>query len=172
MSAAGFAQVPTAGNLFLGYTLNRASTGYSNTGNLNGWELSAEGKVAPFAGVVAELSTQYGGLPILPIHQFGGIGPGNSTTRVETLMFGPRFSVAVGKLRPFAEALVGAAHLHEDALEYAYGESGTADELGGGFDYRLKPMLSWRVQADLLQTRFHQSLQNDVKVATGLVVNF
>jgi hypothetical protein len=172
VSAAGFAQVPTAGNVFLGYTLNRASSGYSNTGNLNGWELSAEGKVAPFAGVVAELSTQYGGLQLLPVHQFGGSGTGNATTRVDSLMFGPRFSVAVGKIRPFAEALVGVAHLHEDALEYAYGESGAADELGGGFDYRVMPALSWRVQADLLQTRFHQGLQNDVKVATGVVVNF
>jgi hypothetical protein len=172
MSAAGFAQNPTTGNVFFGYSQLRANTGYSSTGNLYGWELSGEGKVAPFAGLVADLSTQYGGLPILPSHLFGGSGTSGATTRVESLLFGPRFSVSVGRFRPFAEAMVGIAHLHEDAPEYAYGESCPSDEVGGGVDIRLSRMFGWRVQGDLLQTRFHQGLQNDAKISTGLVFNF
>ena len=62
ISAAGFAQ--NSGNLFVGYSYNRASTGWSDTGHLNGWEASAEGKIAPFAGLVADVGTQYGTLQI------------------------------------------------------------------------------------------------------------
>jgi hypothetical protein len=172
MSAAGFAQNPTAGNVFLGYSLNRASTGFSNTGNLNGWELSAEGKMAPFLGFVAGVSSQYGTLQLPLVHLFGGTGTIDSTTRVESYLFGVRASVSVGRVRPFATAMIGAGHVHEDALDYAYGETCAADSIGGGIDYRLKKRLAWRVQGDLLQTRFHSRLQNDIKVSTGLVLNF
>jgi hypothetical protein len=87
-------------------------------------------------------------------------------------MFGPRVSATFGRLRPFATALVGVGHLHEDSLDYAYGESCVADAVGGGVDYKVTPLLSWRVQADLLQTRFHGGRQEDARVSTGLVVNF
>jgi hypothetical protein len=169
MSVAGFAQ---SGNVFLGYSYNRASTGWSGTGNLNGWEASIEGKAAPFLGFVADVSTQYGTLQLPIVHIFGGTGTTDSTTRVESFVFGPRVSVSVGKFRPFASALVGPAHLHEDALEFSYGETCFADSIGGGVDYHLVSQLAWRVQGDLLQTRFHGGRQDDVKISTGLVLNF
>jgi hypothetical protein len=172
MSAAAFAQVPTAGNVFLGYSFNRASTGWSNTGNLNGWDASVEGKIAPFAGIVAEVGTQYGTLPLQAVHVFGGSGTIDSTTRVESYLFGPRLSVSVGKFRPFAQALIGVGHLHESAIEFHYGESSFTDAIGGGVDYHLLPKLAWRVQGDVLQTRFHSGLQNDARISTGLVLKF
>jgi hypothetical protein len=170
MSAAGFTQ--TSGNVFLGYSFNRASTGWSSTGNLNGWEASVEGKVAPFAGLVFDMSTQYGTLQMPVVHIFGGTGTTDSTTRVESFLFGPRLSVSVGKFRPFAHALVGPAHLHEDAVEFAYGETAVADAFGGGLDYRLILPLAWRVQGDVLQTRFHGGRQEDTRISTGLVLSF
>ena len=172
MSAAGFAQTPSAGNVFIGYSFNRAGTGWSNTGNLNGWELSAERRFTPNFAFVGDLSTHYGTLQMPDIHIFGGAGTTPSTTRVEALMFGPRISVTVGRIRPFATALVGVGHLHEDALDYAYGETCVADAIGGGVDYRLIPLLSWRLQGDWLQTRFHGGRQDDARISTGLVVNF
>jgi hypothetical protein len=172
MSAAGFAQTRSAGNVFLGYSFNRASTGWSNTGNLNGWELSAERKVAPILGFVLDVGTQYGTLKIPAARITNGPGNYDLTTRVESLMFGPRVSVSVGKFRPFATALIGAGHLHEDALDHAYGETSVADAIGGGVDYKIIPMASWRVQGDLLQTRFHGGRQEDMRISTGLVVNF
>ena len=39
--------------------VNRASTGWTNTGNLNGWEMSAEGKSLP-CRISCDMSTQYG----------------------------------------------------------------------------------------------------------------
>jgi hypothetical protein len=172
MSAAGFAQNPTSGNVFLGYSLNRASTGWSDTGNLNGWELSAEGKMAPYVGIVADWSTQYGTLQMSVGHVFGGTGTIDTTTRVESYLVGPRVSVTVGKFRPFANALIGAGHLHEDALDYAHGETCVSDAIGGGLDYHLLSRVSWRVQGDLLQTRFHNVRQDDIRISTGLVMNF
>lgn len=170
VSTGGFAQA--SGNVFVGYSLNRASTGWTNTGNLNGWEISAESKLAPFAGVVGDVSTQYGTLQICCGHLFGGTGSVNSTTRVESFMFGPRVSASVGRFRPFAQALVGLGHLHVDALEYAYGESCVADAVGGGVDYRIISKIGFRVQGDWLQTRFYGSRQNDARVSTGLVMSF
>ncbi len=171
MSAGGFAQA--SGNVFVGYSFNRASTGWSNTGNLNGWETSVEGKIAPIASLVADISTQYGGsLQICCGHLFGGTASVNATTRVESVMFGPRVSTTVGRFRPFAHALVGVGHVHVDALEYAHGESCVADAIGGGVDYRLLSKVGWRVQADLLQTRFYGGRQEDTRVSTGVVVNF
>jgi len=172
MSAAAFAQTRTAGNVFLGYSLNRASTGWSDKGNLNGWELSLERKVAPHFAIVGDVGTQYGTLQMPQARITGGSGTYDSQTRVETAMFGPRASFSYGKLRPFATALVGIGHLHEDALDYAYGETCVADALGGGADYRLIPLVSWRVQADWLQTRFHGGRQEDMRFSTGVVVHF
>ena len=174
MSAAGFAQTPAMGNIFLGYSFNRASsgTGWTNTGNLNGWELSVERKVAPFLGFVGDVGTQYGTLQLSAMRVTGGAGTYDSQTRVASIMFGPRFSVSVGKFRPFATALVGVGHLHEDSVDYAYGETCVADAVGGGVDYHVYSLMSWRVQGDLLQTRFHGSRQEDIRISTGIVVNF
>jgi hypothetical protein len=44
--------------------------------------------------------------------------------------------------------------------------------LGGGIDYHLIPLISWRVQGDLLQTRFFSNTQNNVRISTGIVVHF
>ena len=165
MSIAGFGQ--SSGNAFLGYSFNHASTGFSNTGNLNGWEASVEGKVAPFTGLVADLGAQYGTLQLPLVHLFGGPGTVDSTTRVWSFLVGPRVSVSVGKFRPFAQALVGPGHLHEDAIEFAYGETCFVNTFGGGLDYRLTPLLAWRLQGDVMQTRFHGGTQNDVRISTG-----
>ncbi len=173
LSATGFAQTAAAGNVFVGYSFNRASTGWSNTGNLNGWELSGEAKASPHLGFVADVSTHYGTLRLPSVHVTGpGNGTYDLTTRVMSLMFGPRVSVSVGKFRPYANALVGVGHLHEDALDYSYGENSVADALGGGVDYQVIKQFAWRVQGDLLQTRFHGGRQEDARFSTGLVMNF
>ncbi len=170
MSVAGFAQ--TSGNVFVGYSFNHASTGYSDKGNLNGWELSGELKATPHLGFVADFGTTYGTLHIPAARIFGGTGAVDSTTRVESVLFGPRVSVKLGKFQPFANALLGVGHLHEDALDYAYGETCLADAVGGGVDYHIIPLVAWRVQGDLLQTRFHGGRQEDARVSTGVVLNF
>jgi len=165
LSAAGMAQIPTAGNVFLGYSYNRGSSGISDTGNLNGWEGSVEGKFLPFVGLVADFSAQYGKL--------GNPATGvNASTRVQSYLFGPRVSFSAGKFRPFAHVLIGAAHLHESSIFIDNSGTDFADAIGGGIDYHLIPRVAWRVQADALQTRFHGGRQDDARISTGLVVRF
>jgi hypothetical protein len=165
MSAAAVAQIPTAGNVFLGYSYNRGSTGVSGTGNLNGWEASFEGRVIPHIGIVADFGETYGNF-IVPTF----VGNFTSNTRITTYMFGPRVSASIGKFRPFAHVLIGAAHLSQPDVSYA--ESDFSDAIGGGIDYHLIPMVAWRVQVDDLQTRFNGGLQNDTRLSTGIALHF
>src|SRR6266852_688903 len=59
------AQILPKGNVFVGYSYNRAaisdSLAFNSDGNnLNGWEGSLEGKFLPFIGIVADVSGHYG----------------------------------------------------------------------------------------------------------------
>jgi hypothetical protein len=172
IGAAAFAQ--NSGDVFVGYSYNHASTGWSDTGNLNGWEASVQGKIAPYAGVVVDMSTQYGTLQLPAFRLFGAgaTGTDDSTTRVVSYLFGGRLSLSKGKLQPFVQGLVGAAHLHEAANEFSYGETSFADSVDAGLDYHLRGRLAWRLQGGLLQTRFHGGTQDDARISTGLVMHF
>jgi len=169
MSAAGFAQIPTAGNVFLGYSLYHGNTGLTDNGTLNGWEGSVEGKLVPHIGVVADVSAQYGTMSnTFVAFPFAF----DESTRVQSYLFGPRVSYPAGKFRPFAHILIGAAHLHESSIVFVNGETDFADAVGGGVDYHLIPRVSWRVQLDDLQTRFHGVRQDNARFSTGLAVSF
>lgn len=182
MAATGFAQVPSLGNVFVGYSLNHADVGWGTKGNINGWEISAEGKVAPFTTMVADLGATYGTLQIPTSQLFGGTGNTPADSRVVTYMFGPRVSFPIGRIRPFAHVLVGGAHLHQNTAQYAaaysYGETALADAFGGGVDYRVLPHIGVRVQADDLQTRFHNNYptkagtRDNLRVSAGVVFHF
>jgi hypothetical protein len=150
LSSAGFTQVPTSGNVFIGYSYNRAN--FSGDGlNLSGWTGALEGKVAPFLGIVADLSGEYG----------SGVSQHN-------VLFGPRVSTSIGRIRPFAHVLIGVSHVSGG------GDSDTSfgDAFGGGIDYKLIKAIAWRFQGDLLQTRFFHDTQNDFRFSTGVAVHF
>lgn len=165
MSAAGFAQIPTSGNVYVGYALFNGSTGFTDTGTLNGWDASLEGKIVPYVGIVADVSEVYGTLTD-PVY-------GSVSTRVQSYLFGPRVSFPAGKFRPFVQVVFGAAHLHEDnAFFGASSDTDFADALGGGIDYRVVPRVSWRLQLDDLQTRFYSGRQDNTRFSTGLALHF
>jgi hypothetical protein len=44
--------------------------------------------------------------------------------------------------------------------------------LGGGIDYKLIPAVAWRLQGDYVQTRFFNTTQNNLQLATGIVIRF
>src|SRR5262249_27495663 len=97
LSLAASAQIPK-GNVFVGYSYNRADLNGGEHANLNGWDGSLEGKVLPWVGIVADLSGHYG-------------SPHGVSTKEYNFLFGPRVSVSVGKIRPFAHFLFGASHI-------------------------------------------------------------
>ncbi len=165
LSAAGMAQLPTSGNVYFGYSYFHGNTGVSNTGSLNGWEATLEGRTFPHVGVVADVGGEYGklGYPVLGE---------NVTTHIVSILFGPRFSVPVGKFRPFAQFLLGAAHLSESASDFSNGETCYTDAIGAGVDYNLVPRVNWRVQVESFHTRFHGTGEDNARISTGLAVKF
>jgi hypothetical protein len=173
----GHAQVPGA-NVFVGYSYLSADLVSNGRTNLNGWNGSVEGKVLPFIGLVADFSGHYAGsVPVSVIACQEGVLVGacptvNASTDIHSFLFGPRISASVGKFRPFAHALIGAAHISENASGFSDSNTSFAYALGGGIDYRLIPLISWRVQGDLLRTRFFSNTQDNVRISTGIVVHF
>jgi len=190
-ATAAYAQVPTSGNIFGGYSYVNADLISGTRSNLNGWNASLEGKVFPFVGIVADFSGNYGsqtvqvpGPTALPVGAcpVGGIiiscppitgtTSFNVTLHQHNFLFGPRVSTSVGRVRPFAQVLFGASHLAEGGSGATGSATSFAYAVGGGLDYRLMRPIAWRVQVDLLQTRFFSITQNDVRVSTGVVLRF
>ena len=161
------AQIPK-GNVFFGYSYLRADLTSNTHSNLNGWNGSLEGKFLPWIGIVADLSGHYGSAqfpgtcPVIP-------GPCSLTgdAKMYSFVFGPRVSVSVGKITPFAHALFGASH-----ISGVFSDTSFASAYGGGLDYHLVPLVNWRFQADVLHTRFFSDTQNNVRLSTGIVLHF
>jgi len=166
------AQVPTAGNVFFGYSFQNASSsafGLSNVSrpNMNGWRGSLEGRVFPWVGIVADFNGEYGS------HSFTTVpveGPttGDIKGHEHDVLFGPRVSVPVGKLRPFGEFLAGVSHINVESLSHTC----FATALGGGLDYRLARIVAWRFQGDYVHTRFFGTRQDNARLSTGIVLRF
>jgi hypothetical protein len=161
------AQIPTKGNVFFGYSYNHAEIVSNDGTNLNGWNASLEGKLAPWIGIVTDLSGYYGGRNyFVPV----GHNPHADISEYNVL-FGPRVSAGVGRFRPFAELLVGAGHISRSK---GISDSNTSfvNAFGGGLDYRVAGPFAVRGQLDWIHTRFYGNGQNDVRFSTGVVLHF
>ncbi len=181
LAGAALSQIP-GGNIYIGYSyvradLSSASNGFSNA-NLNGWNASAELKLLPWIGGVADFGGNYGKstfTPSCPVI-IPCPAPFSANVRVNTYLFGPRASFSLGKIRPFAHALVGVAQIHGDGSSGTFNlstsETSLGTAIGGGLDYKLVPLLAWRLQGDYLRTRFFNSTQNNARFTTGIVLRF
>lgn len=117
------AQVPTSGNVFFGYSYYNADLSSLGRSNLNGWTGSLEGKVLPWVGMVADFSETYGSESITILCP-GPSCPSESINAHEyNMLFGPRLSVSVGKVRPFAEALFGVGHVGTNSITASFAPS-------------------------------------------------
>ena len=105
--AASSAQIPTRGNVFFGYSYGSADFSSAGRTNLNGWNGSLEGKVLPWVGFVADLSGLYGSQNI------SAVLASKVNTSVNSVVLGPRVSVAVGKFTPFVHSIRGFAHTRQ-----------------------------------------------------------
>jgi len=130
LAASASAQLPTKGNVFFGYSYNRAEVVSNDAINLNGWNASLEGNFLPWIGIVGDLGGTYG----------SHVGEHN-------YLFGPRVSLRVGRYRPFAELMIGAAHINVG--NGAFTDTSFANAFGGGLDYQIFGPVSVRGQLDL-----------------------
>jgi hypothetical protein len=130
------AQIPTTGNVYFGYSYYNADlSSLGGRSSFNGWTLSGEGKVLPFIGIVADIGQTYGSEHV-PLLCRGPACPSVSISAHElNLLFGPRASVSVGKIRPFAEVLLGVGHIGNDSGGAS--DTSFATAIGGGSDYKI-----------------------------------
>lgn len=164
------AQIPTSGNIYVGYSYYNADLSSLGRSSLNGWTASGEGKVLPFIGIVADVSQAYGSETVQLLGCAVSCPTSNISVHEQTFLFGPRVSVSVGKIRPFAEVMFGGAHV--SANNGGGSDTSFATALGGGIDYKIIRPVAWRVQGDYVQTRFFGTTQNNVRFSTGIVLRF
>jgi opacity protein-like surface antigen len=177
---AASAQIPTSGNVFFGYSFeNASSTAFSSNlnfatrPNLQGWDASLEGKIAPMFGIVTDLSGHYGSQSYMIATPVGG-GPGTLqvTGHEFNVLFGPRISVPLGKFTPFGEAMVGVGHMTTGGSGGGPSDYAFATALGGGIDYRLIRLVAVRLEGDYVTNRFFGAVQNNIRISTGIVIHF
>ncbi len=163
------AQIPTSGNVSFGYTYYSADVTSLGRTSFNGWNGSLEGKVLPFIGMVADISSVYGSANELILCPEIVCPTQSISAHEQNFLFGPRVSASVGKFRPFAEALFGAGHVNVNGYS---SDTSFATAVGGGLDYKIIRPLAWRFEGDYVQTRFFGTTQNNVRISTGIVLRF
>ena len=180
------AQIP-GGDVYIGYSYFHAdlstntrplSTTFSNS-NLNGWNGALELKLLPWISGVADFGGDYGNSRVSPACEAIIPCPVTFDVRanLHTFLFGPRASLSIGKIRPFAHALFGAGHVSANnssgsSFPFSTSDTSFATAIGGGLDYKLIKGIAWRFQGDYLRTSFFSSTQNNVRISTGIVFNF
>ena len=166
----GWAQVPTKGNVFFGYSYDHTAVSQGDSGSLNGWDASLEGKLFPWVGLVVDIDGHYGSRGYSFPCPTGGCATG-ADIAAHNFIFGPRVSVSVSRFRPFGEFLIGAAHVSR-SNGISDSDTSFANAVGGGLDYRVFGPLSVRGQFDWVETRFYGATQNGARLNFGIALHF
>jgi outer membrane protein with beta-barrel domain len=166
-----FAQSDSKVHVYAGYSflsndfhitrsIGEASYFSNGRANLNGWNVSGEVKVFHWVGLVADFNGSYGSVPIVGI-AFSNL-PSTIGTHLHTYLFGPRISTDLGRFRPFAEALAGAATQSLKSDFDSVQDTRLATAFGGGVDYYFTRRFGWRLEADYLRVKQFKDDQGSV----------
>jgi len=167
--------------VFGGYALARVDDKNGATQariNLNGWSSAVTVNFTRNIGAAADFGGYYGTHdtpPFTPMTCQPCITvPGVPvSTRVHSFLFGPQVSFPLNPVTPFAHALFGTAHIKSEFTvppQLSADTSAFAYALGGGLDVSFSRLLAWRVQLDYMRSNWNFQSQNNMRVATGLVV--
>jgi hypothetical protein len=150
------AAVP-GGDAYLGYSRLGSDAFYPNVGGLNGWEGALHVKIKPLLGVEGDLAHY-------------GLGADASVPHTTTLLFGPRVTVGVARVRLFLHGLIGGQH---SANSSGFSDGAFAWGFGGGVDVPVAPYFAWRFAGDYL-TAPTTSPDNGThgRFSTGIVFRF
>lgn len=174
--------------LFLGYSYLRAMPSIDAANRLfwlNGGSTSLAFNFNRYVGLVGD----FGGFADSELNLTGtdSSHPVDSSGKVFTYLFGPRFSYRKhNRVTPFAQVLAGAIHASEvtlsnctDVCQLLPSETSFALTAGVGVDVRVHRHLAIRVvQAEYLMTRFEDrttgqtAMQNDIRLSSGIVFRF
>ena len=87
-------------------------------------------------------------------------------------LFGPRVSIPVGRFTPFAEGMVGFAHIHTGGTLPGPSNTSFATAVGGGLDFRVIGPLALRGEGDYIHTSFFDTSQHNFRMSFGAVLRF
>jgi hypothetical protein len=152
------AQETPAAEVSVGYSYLRL--GASNGINQNGGSVSAAFNVNHWFGVVGDV----GGYHASPF----GVG-----LDTYTFLVGPRLSCRTGsRVTPFAQVLVGGAHLTAGVEGESASTTAFAFSAGGGVDLRISPRIAFRPQVDYIGMRSNGSTLNCTRASASVVFRF
>jgi hypothetical protein len=146
-------------DVFFGYSRTGNDTFYRGTGGLNGWEGALHIHFAPFLGGEADVS-QY------------GFGSSSATPHTTNVMFGPRLTVRLLGIRPYAHVLVGVEHSANSSSATPVSETGLSYALGGGVDVPIVPFFAIRFAGDRISSTQSPAEGTKARFSTGLVFRF
>jgi hypothetical protein len=160
-------------NIFAGYTFLADNLFSGQHADMNGWHVSAEKKYLPYFGLVGDISGLYGSTNSTCASSYQGECLAHANVSEYTFQTGIRGSFAASNIRPFGEALFGAARTRENGSGLSNSNLGFAATLGAGLDCRLTRMLRCRLVVDYIVTGdFANARQNSIRASTGLVFRF
>ena len=122
-----------------------------------------------------------GSLAINPNRWLGLVGdvggyhasPGGVSLNTYTFLFGPRLSLRNPvHITPFAQALVGGAHLTAAFGGASGSTTPFAFSVGGGVDLELLPHLALRPQVDYIGLRENGNTLNCTRASLGFAIRF
>lgn len=160
------AQVIPRVTVFGGYNFVRSQQNATGTDfNLNGWDASIEGGLAPWLGMVADVSQQYG-------------SPLGYQEKQTTALFGPQINIhGIPHVMPFAHALAGVVHGTNGGGLFPFTPITTgnafATALGGGVDVKIfGPLWIRPIQADWLHANLDPDHRTRLRLSAGIALHF
>jgi len=139
--------------IFGGYSFQHLGT--SPARNLNGVEISARRSFTNWFRIAADVDGHYG-------------SPWSPDGRTLHFMAGPEIAMP-GRFSPFVHVMAGIGHVHVNGFT----STSFAGAIGAGLDYRIAPLLSWRViQCDDVVTNFFGATQHSPRLSTGFLIRF
>ena len=183
---------------FGGYSHNRVDTGIGDDEpalqdiinereGLHGFETSVTGNVSRYFGVKFDFSGHFKSKRF-PIAATPNADALEIDSRVFNFLGGVQIkdNSTEGTFKPFAHALVGAAHARNrvdfaESLclaiipcpdDFTESETGFAGAFGGGIDIRLNNRIDIRaIQIDYNPTRLFDSTQHNFRIGVGIVIH-
>ena len=103
------------------------------------------------------------------VASFGTSNLLNESSRAVLYSAGPRFAWREKRFQPWLHALVGGLHIRPQTTSNI---NGVAFQLGGGMDWRYKPLISFRAESDYVRSQVNSSGQNSFQLGGGVVFHF
>jgi len=152
------AQEAPSADISLGYSFLRE--GFSNGINANGGTVAVTGYANRWLGVTGDFGAYHA-------------QPSGVSANTYTYLVGPRFSYRKSdRAVPFAQVLVGGAHLTAGASGISASANGLAFSAGGGVDLMLNRRLAFRPQFDYIGIHSHGNTLNSGRVSASIVFRF